>query len=66
MSETNDIEELPKVNLPIDLKLIKKYQWSEPSIIHKYKNGTHHKGSFFGISNIDLKLIMCKDKIVIP
>ena len=26
----------------------------------------YQKGSFFGGSNIDLKLITCKDKIVIP
>ena len=38
----------------------------EPSIIAKYKDGTYHKGSFRGGSNIDLRLIMCKDKIIIP
>ena len=32
----------------------------------KYKDGTYHKGYFRGVSNIDLKLITCKDKIVIP
>ena len=31
-----------------------------------YKNGTYHKGYSHGVSNGDLKLIMCKDKIVIP
>ena len=32
----------------------------------KYKNGTYHKGYFCRGSNIDLNLIMCKDKIFIP
>ena len=31
----------------------------------KYKNGTYHKGYFCGVSNENLKLIMCKDKIII-
>ena len=35
-------------------------------MIVKYKNGTYHKGYFCGGNNIDLKHIMCKDKIVIP
>ena len=30
----------------------------------KYKDGTYHKGSFLGESNIDLKFITCEDKIV--
>ena len=65
MSEINDIKELPGSNFPINLKLIKTYQWSEPIILAKYKNGTYHKGSFCGDSKIYLKLIMCKDNIVI-
>ena len=43
-----------------------KYQRLEPSIIAKYKNGTYHKGYFYGGSNIDFKLITRKDKIFIP
>ena len=65
MSEINGIEEISEGNFPISLKLIRKYQQSEPSVIAKDKNGTYHKGSFIGVSNTDLKLIMCKDKIVI-
>ena len=49
----------------MNLKLIQKYQWEEPIITAKYKNDTYHKGSFLGGSNIDIKLIMCKDNIVI-
>ena len=30
-----------------------------------YKNGTYHKVYFCGDSNTDIKLIMCKDYIVI-
>ena len=37
----------------------------EPIIRDKFKDGTYHKGSFCGGSNIDLSLITCKDKIVI-
>ena len=32
----------------------------------KYKNGTYHKGCFHGDINIDIKLLTCKDKILIP
>ena len=63
--EINDTKELPEGNLPINLKLIQKYQRLEPRIIDKYKTGTYHKGSFRGCSNIDISLITCKDKIVI-
>ena len=66
MSEINDIEELAECSFPINLKLIQKYQWTEPSIKAKYKYGTYHKGSFSEFSNIDLKLITCKDKNCIP
>ena len=34
--------------------------------MNKYKDDTYHKGSFCGGSNIDINLIMCEDKIVIP
>ena len=34
--------------------------------MYKYKNGTYYKGYFRGGINTDLKLITCKDKIVIP
>ena len=66
MSEINDIEEIPEGNFTINLKLTPKHQRAEPSIIDKYKDGTYHKGSFCGGSNIDLNLITCKGKIVIP
>ena len=65
-SEINDIKELPEGTFSINLKLIQKHQGSEPSIIAKYKYVTYHKGYFRGGSNIDIKLITCEDKIVIP
>ena len=46
--------------------MIQKYQQEEPSITDKYKDGTHHKGYFCRGSNIDIKLITYKGKIVIP
>ena len=66
MSDINDIEEIPEGTVPINLKLVHKYQWSEPSLTAKYKDGTYHKGSFRGGSHIDIKIIARKDKIVIP
>ena len=65
MPEINDNEEIPEGNFPINLRLIKEYQWTEPSLMDKYKDGTYHKGSFCGGSNIDINLLMCEDKIVI-
>ena len=46
--------------------MIQRYQLSEPSITSKYEDGKYHKGYFCGGINSDLKLITCKDKIVIP
>ena len=66
MSEINNIEELPEGTFPINLKLIQKYQHIEPSIISKYETGKYHQGSLSGGSNIDINLIMCKDKSGIP
>ena len=65
MLEINDIKELHEDNFPINLKVIQKYQRSEPSIIAKYKNGAYRKCFFLVDSNTDLKLLICKDKIVI-
>ena len=53
MSEINDTREITEGNLLINLKLIEQHQQKDPRLLYKYK------------SNIDLKLIMCKDKIVI-
>ena len=57
MSEINDIEEIPESNVSNNLKLIQRYQQSEPILVAKYKNGTHHKGSFRGGINKKLSLI---------
>ena len=46
--------------------MIKKYQRLEPSITAKYTTSIYQKCSFRGGSNIDIKLITCKDKIFIP
>ena len=66
MSEINDMKEIPEYILPINLKFIKAYQRQKPIITAKYTTGTYKKCSFRGGSNIYLKLITCKDKIVIP
>ena len=66
MSEINEIEEIPAVTFPINLKLIQKYQRLEPRKLAKYKHSTYHKGSFRGGNNSDLNLIMCKNKKCIP
>ena len=46
--------------------MMQRYQVERPIIKSKYKDGTYQKGYFCGGSNFDLKLITCKDKIVIP
>ena len=38
----------------------------EPSIKAEYKDDTYHKGYFCEDSDIDIKIIMFKDKIAIP
>ena len=48
VSEINDLEEIPEGTSPINLKLIAKYQRTEPSLMAKFKYGTFHKGSFRG------------------
>ena len=65
MLEINDTKELTEVTFRINFKLIQKHQESQPSIIDKYKYGTYHKIYFSVISNINLKLITCEDRIVI-
>ena len=65
MPEINDNEEIPEGNFPINLKLIKEYQRKEPSLMDKYKDGTHHKGYFGSGIIIDINLIMCEDRIFI-
>ena len=46
VSEIYDIEEIPEGTFPINLKLIAKYQWTEPSLMAKYEYGTYHQGYF--------------------
>ena len=59
------MKKIPEGTFPINLKLIKTYQRLEPSITDKYTTGTYQNVSFCGVINIDLKLITCKDNIVI-
>ena len=65
MSEINDIEQIPKGDFTIILKLIARYQRTEPGLMAKYKYGMYHIGSFRGGSNKNINLITCEDKIVI-
>ena len=66
MSEIKNTEGISEVNHHINLKLIKKYQQTEPSLMAKYKYGMYDTGSFRGVSNTDLNIITCEDNIVIP
>ena len=66
VSEINDTEELPEGIFLINLKLINQYQQKYPSLKAKYKMGKYKKCSFCGGSNINLNIIMCEDRIVIP
>ena len=56
---------MPDGNFSITLKLNGKYQWTEPNLMSKYEDGTHHKGYFIGGSNINLNIIHFWDNIVI-
>ena len=62
----NGIEEIPESTFPNNLKLIQQYQRAEPIIMANYRDGTYHKGYFFGVSNNDINLITREDNIVIP
>ena len=66
VSEINDTEELPEGNFPINLKLIYLYQPIDTSLMAKYTSGAYQKGYFCWGSNINLNLIICEVKIVIP
>ena len=63
VSEINDNEEIREGRFPINLKLINQHQRKDSILMDKYKEGMHHKGLFFGGSNIDLNLKTYKDKI---
>ena len=66
MIEINDTEEIPEGTFPINLKLIKKYQRTEPILMAKYKDGTYHTYYFIWLSNIYISLITCEYNIVNP
>ena len=66
MSEINDTKELPKGKFSLKLKTDQTISTENPSLLAKNKMGTYHKGYFYGGSNINLNLITCEDKIVIP
>ena len=65
MSKINDTREIPEGNSPNNLKLIKKYQMTEPSVMDKYKYVTYRTGYFCEENNIDLNLMTCEDIIFI-
>ena len=66
MSEINNIEELPEVIFPNNLRLIDQYQRNDPIPMAKYCKHIYRNGSFHGISNINLNLIICRYQIFIP
>ena len=66
MSEINDTEELPEGVFRINSKTIDYYQQKDPILKAKYEMVMYQKGSFRGGSNINLNLITCKDRVVIP
>ena len=65
VSYINDIKEIPEGTFRINLKMISTYQWMEPRLVTKYKNDTHHIGSFRGVRNINISLVTCEDNTVI-
>ena len=66
VSEINDTKEILEVNFTNNLEQINQNQLKTPSLRTKYNLGAYHTGSFCGVSNIDLNLITCEDKTVIP
>ena len=66
MSEINDTQEIPEEIFSINFKIIDLYQKQDHILKDIYTTGTYQKGYFCGGSNIQLNLITCKDKIVIP
>ena len=65
MSEISDVKEIPEGDFPINLRLIQRHQWAEPSLTAKNKGGKYQKGYFREGSNKNLSLITHEDKIVI-
>ena len=66
MSEINYTKNITEGTFPINFKLIEKHQQKDPILVEKYKEGAYQKVSFRGGININLNLIICEDKIVIP
>ena len=66
MSEINDTQEVLEDIFSINFKIIDLYQRKDPSLEDIYNTGTYPKGSFCSGSNIQINIITCKDKIVIP
>ena len=65
MSWIDDTKELPEGVFHMNLKIVNRYQYKDPWLKAKYDMGMYHKGYFCGGSNINIKLIMCEDNIVI-
>ena len=66
LSEINNTKELFEGFFPINLKTIDQYQHKHPSLLDKYEIVMYQKGSFRGLSNIQLKIITFSYKVVIP
>ena len=65
MSEINYIKELSEGIFPITLKLIEQYQQKDLSLKDKFEMGTYHEDTFYGGSNVKLRLITFEGNIVI-
>ena len=65
ISELYDIDELPEGMFPISSNIIDRYQREDPVLSEKLNSVEYQKGYFCGGRNT-IKLVTCKNKIVIP
>ena len=65
-AEINDSKELPKGSFSVNLKNIDQYQQKDYILMDKYEMSVYQKDYFHGWTNININLLSCEDKIVIP
>ena len=65
MLELYDIKEIPDGTFPLSFNIIYRYQQEDPLQMETLNCTEHQKVYLCGIRNI-IKLVTCKDTIVIP
>ena len=65
MLELYKIKEIPHGTFPLSFNIIYRYQWEEPFAMEKL-NCEKYQRDYFCEGRNTRKIVMCKDKIVIP